>query len=62
MKYYNTKFTIRKYMNYEIHSVTNGIWKYDVYHHGLYFSSVNTLKDAKEFIKSTIWVHKNVPL
>lgn len=61
MKRFNVQFKKRTYKEFEIHSVTNGIWKYDIYKHGLYFSSVNSLKAAKEYITTVIWSRENVP-
>lgn len=61
MKRFNVPFTKRTYKEFEIHSVTKGIWKYDIYKHGLYFSSVNSLRDAKQYITSVIWTRENVP-
>lgn len=58
---------VKKYKNFEIHYVTgNGKvaprWKYDVYQHGLYFNSFNSLSKVKEYISSVIWTRKNVAL
>lgn len=51
---------IKKYRGFELH-VVNGQWKYDIYKHGIWYSSVNTLKEAKEYIKSVIWTRENIP-
>jgi len=51
---------VKTYKGFEIHYV-RGFYKYDIYNHGLWFMSVNTLKQAREYIKSVIWTRDNIP-
>lgn len=52
---------VKTYKGFEIHYV-NGTWKYDIYNHGLWYASVDSLKQAKEFIATVIWTKENIPL
>lgn len=62
MKRYNVEFKVRKYKGYEIHPVTGGLWKYDIYKHGLYFTSRNSLSECRTFINTSIWAWQHVPV
>lgn len=48
---------IYKYKQFEIHLV-NGTYKYDIWYSGIWFSSVQTLKDAHKIISAAAWTNK----
>lgn len=54
---------IKKYKGYQIH-VVNGIYKYDIYDTDapipMWHISVNSLKDAKEYINHNLFMRRHI--
>lgn len=54
-------FKVKTYKKMQIHYV-NGLYKYDLYDdENRWITSVNTLREAKEYIKTLIWTRENIP-